>query len=75
LLISSGKYFFLSRSCRIGKSNTMADHRELYQDIQTRFNGLWIDTHWNWNKSHPVIRLLLSAIGFYESLFFHSSIR
>jgi hypothetical protein len=63
-LASAGKYFFLSRPRRFGKSITVATLHELYSGSRELFEGLWIADKWDWNKKHPVIRLSLKDVNF-----------
>ncbi|MDG4551264.1 MAG: AAA family ATPase [Candidatus Contendobacter sp.] len=56
-LAREGQFYFLARPRRFGKSllvTTLADafagHREL-------FTGLYLETHWDWERRHPVLRL------------------
>jgi len=63
-LASAGKYFFLSRPRRFGKSITVATLHELYSGSRELFDGLWIADKWDWNKKHPVIRLSLKDVNF-----------
>ena len=65
-LTSSGKYFFLSRPRRFGKSVTVATLHELYKGSRELFQDLWIADKWDWTKKHPVLRLSLTSIGFQE---------
>jgi hypothetical protein len=66
-LVTSGKYFFMSRPRRFGKSITISTLEELYLGSKELFKGLWIEDKWDWNKKHPVLRFSLTTIG-YESL-------
>jgi hypothetical protein len=63
-LATTGKYFFLSRPRRFGKSITVSTLHELYSGSRELFQGLWIEDKWDWNKKHPVLRLSLTSIGF-----------
>ncbi|MCS7035032.1 MAG: AAA family ATPase, partial [Saprospiraceae bacterium] len=63
-LTTSGKFYFLSRPRRFGKSLTVATLQELYRGSRELFEGLWIADHWDWTKRHPVARLTLTGIGF-----------
>lgn len=56
-LISSGKYYFLSRPRRFGKSLLLSTLKEIYSGSQELFQGLWIADHWDWQKSNPVVHL------------------
>jgi len=63
-LISSGKYFFLSRPRRFGKSLTLSTIKEIYSGSRRLFQGLWIENQWNWDKVHPVIHIQFNEIGY-----------
>ncbi len=56
-LLTSGKYFFLSRPRRFGKSLTLSTIKAIYTGQRDLFNGLWIADQWDWAKIHPVIHL------------------
>ena len=66
-IATGGKYFFLSRPRRFGKSITIATLQELYLGSKELFKGLWIENHWDWSRKHPVIRISFTGIGFAES--------
>ncbi len=59
-----GKYFFLARPRRFGKSLTISTLYELYRGSRELFEGTWIADHWDWSKVHPVIRLSLKDVNF-----------
>ncbi|MEZ4849790.1 MAG: AAA family ATPase [Bacteroidia bacterium] len=61
-----GKYFFLSRPRRFGKSLTLSTIKELFFGSKELFKGLWIENHWNWTETHPVIHIGFSSIGYKE---------
>ena len=63
-LATSGKYYFLSRPRRFGKSITISTLHELYQGNHDLFKGLWIEDKWDWNKKHPVLRISLKDVNF-----------
>ncbi|HRK81227.1 MAG TPA: AAA family ATPase [Saprospiraceae bacterium] len=65
-LATTGKFFFLSRPRRFGKSITIATLQELYSGSRELFKGLWIEDKWDWNKRHPVIRITLTGLGYPE---------
>ncbi|MEM1215374.1 MAG: AAA family ATPase, partial [Bacteroidota bacterium] len=58
-----GKYFFLSRPRRFGKSLNLSVIAALYRGERELFRGLYIEDKWDWNVRHPVIRLNLTALG------------
>ena len=63
-LVTRGKYYFLSRPRRFGKSLTLSTIKELYQGGKELFDGLWIQDHWDWTQQHPVIHISFSSIGY-----------
>lgn len=65
-LISTGKYYFLSRPRRFGKSLTLSTLRAIYEGRRELFTGLWMEDQWDWNKVHPVIHLSFSSMGYRE---------
>jgi hypothetical protein len=56
-LINSGKYYFLSRPRRFGKSLLLSTIRYLFENHKELFKGLYIENKWNWNETYPVIRI------------------
>jgi hypothetical protein len=66
-IATSGKYFFLSRPRRFGKSITISTLQELYLGNKDLFKGLWIEDQWDWSKKHPVLRFSFTTIG-YDSI-------
>lgn len=56
-LVSQTKYYFLSRPRRFGKSLLLDTLRCLFEGRQHLFEGLYIHNKWNWQVTHPVIRL------------------
>ncbi len=56
-LIDQGKYYFLSRPRRFGKSLFLDTVKELFEGNEPLFRGLFIHDQWNWSVSHPVIRI------------------
>jgi len=63
-IATGGKYNFLSRPRRFGKSITVAVLQELYSGSKELFKGLWIEDKWDWSRKHPVIRISFTSIGF-----------
>jgi hypothetical protein len=56
-LIEQGKYYFLSRPRRFGKSLMIDTLKELFEGNELLFKGLFIKEKWDWAKKYPVIRL------------------
>ncbi|MEI8171520.1 MAG: ATP-binding protein [Rhodoferax sp.] len=59
-LIEQGKYYFLSRPRRFGKSLLLDTLKDLFEGHQALFTGLAAETRWDWTKKHPVIRVSFS---------------
>ena len=59
-LIDEGKYYFLSRPRRFGKSLFIDTLAELFEGNEEPFKGLYIHPRWNWQVHHPVIRISFS---------------
>ena len=56
-LAQSGKYYFLSRPRRFGKSLFLDTLKEMFEGNAALFKGLAAETRWDWAKKHPVIRI------------------
>ncbi|MFP4049457.1 MAG: AAA family ATPase [Desulfovermiculus sp.] len=56
-LTSQGKYYFLSRPRRFGKSLLLSTIKAAYQGKKELFSGLYLYTNWNWDLIHPVIHI------------------
>ncbi len=57
LLEESGKFFFLSRPRRFGKSLFLDMLKEAFSGNRELFKGLYLYENWDWNKRHPVIKI------------------
>ena len=53
-LIQSGRYYFLSRPRRFGKSLFLDTLSEIFQGHKELFEGLAIYDMWDWNQKFPV---------------------
>jgi hypothetical protein len=62
-MVDSGKYYFMSRPRRFGKSLLLDTMSELFNGSEELFKGLWIHDKWNWGNRNPVIRISFSNIG------------
>ncbi|MBK1716601.1 ATP-binding protein [Thiocystis violacea] len=56
-LIEAGKYYFLSRPRRFGKSLFIDTLAELFAGNEPLFRGLAVQDRWDWSVRYPVIRL------------------
>ncbi|MEN9501237.1 MAG: hypothetical protein RI964_522 [Pseudomonadota bacterium] len=62
-LVELGKYYFLSRPRRFGKSLLVDTLHQLFAGNEPLFRDLHIHPHWDWSVTYPVI-----AISFAEGL-------
>jgi hypothetical protein len=62
-LINQGKYYFLSRPRRFGKSLLLSTIRYLFQGYEHLFKNLYIYDKWNWNETYPILRFDLSHLS------------
>ena len=62
-LINSGKYFFISRPRRFGKSLLVSTLKEIFLGNKELFKGLYIYDKIDWEK-YPVIHIDLSKIDY-----------
>ena len=56
-LIEQGRFYFLSRPRRFGKSLLVDTLKSLFEGNEELFRGLDIHGRWDWSTKHPVVRL------------------
>lgn len=62
-LVDRGKWYFLSRPRRFGKSLMLSVMNELYTGGSDLFEGLWINNHWDFEKMRrPVVWLKFASL-------------
>ena len=76
-LITSGKYFFLSRPRRFGKSVMLSTLYELFSGNRELFRGLYIEDKWDWERKFPVIRISFGSGEFrtekkFDTIIYHN---
>ena len=59
-LAEQGKYYFLSRPRRFGKSLLLDTLKDLFEGNEALFAGLAAHTRWDWSRKYPVIRVSFS---------------
>jgi Predicted AAA-ATPase/PD-(D/E)XK nuclease superfamily len=62
-LTETGKYFFLSRPRRFGKSLLISTIDYLFQGEKELFKGLYIEDKWTF-EAYPIIKISFSNIGY-----------
>jgi hypothetical protein len=65
-MLTRGKYYFLSRPRRFGKSLLVSTLKELFLGNKALFEGLWIHDKWDWSKTNPVIHISFDAVSYTE---------
>ena len=62
-LVEQGKYYFLSRPRRFGKSLFVDTLKHLFEGSRDLFEDLEADRRWDWSARHPVVRLDFSGVN------------
>jgi len=60
-LINGGKYYFLSRPRRFGKSLFLDTLKDIFEGKKELFEGLYIYDKWDWESTYPVIKISFGA--------------
>ncbi len=60
-LAETGKYYFLSRPRRFGKSLFLDTLRQAFLGKKELFKGLYLYDNWDWEKKYPVIYISFGA--------------
>jgi hypothetical protein len=55
-LADAGKYYFLARPRRFGKSLLVDTLAEAFAGHRELFEGLYLEHHWDWSRRYPVLR-------------------
>ena len=63
-LIDRGKYYFLSRPRRFGKSLFVDTLSDLFQSKKELFKGLAVYEQWDWDIEYPVINISFNTGDF-----------
>ena len=65
-LITSGRYYFLSRPRRFGKSLLLNTIKEIFLGNKDLFVDTWIYDNWNWAEKNPIIKISFTCISYKE---------
>jgi len=60
-LINKGRYYFLSRPRRFGKSLFLDTLKEIFEGNKELFKGLYVYDKWDWEDKYPVLRISLGS--------------
>jgi len=66
-LIEQGKYYFLSRPRRFGKSLTVSTLKAIFEGKKELFGGLWIEERYDFSEEFPVVHLEFNNLGHREA--------
>jgi hypothetical protein len=67
-LVNQGKYYFLSRPRRFGKSLLLDTLKQAFLGNRDVFKGLYLEDRWDWKKTHPVIHISFASNQVVSSL-------
>ena len=56
-LAEQGRYYFLSRPRRFGKSLLVSTLKAAFSGQRDLFDGLYLARRWDWDKPHPVVHI------------------
>jgi len=62
-LVENGKYYFLSRPRRFGKSLFISTLQALFEGRRELFQGLAAHDRWDWSVQYPVIKLSFAGVA------------
>ncbi len=60
-IITKGRYYFLSRPRRFGKSLFLDTLKDIFEGKKELFKGLYIYDKWDWDDKYPVLRVSLGS--------------
>jgi len=66
-LVDTGKFYFLSRPRRFGKSLFLDTMHCAFEGDKELFDGLFLEDNWDWNKTHPVLKISFGS-GVHRSI-------
>jgi len=66
-LVNSGKYYFLSRPRRFGKSLFLDTLKQAFLGNKKLFKGLYLENNWDWNIKYPIVHISFANSTAYNS--------
>ena len=67
LISGGGKYYFLSRPRRFGKSLLVDTLKQAFLGNKVLFKGLFLENNWDWKIQYPVIHISFGGSSAYDS--------
>ena len=65
-LARQGKYYFLSRPRRFGKSLLISTMKEMFLGNKELFKDTWVYENWDWSKKSPVIHFSFDSMDYLD---------
>ncbi|MCI5159290.1 MAG: hypothetical protein D3906_12825, partial [Candidatus Electrothrix sp. AUS1_2] len=62
-LINNGKYYFLSRPRRFGKSLFLSTLQAVFEGQKELFRDLYIYEKWDWGTTYPVVKISFAGVA------------
>ncbi len=62
-LINNGKYYFLSRPRRFGKSLFLSTLQAIFEGRKDLFHNLYIHDVWDWDTTYPVVKISFAGVA------------
>ena len=62
-LVEEGKYYFLARPRRFGKSLLVSTLQALFEGRKELFTGLAAENRWDWSVKYPVIKISFGGVA------------
>lgn len=56
-MTEEGKYFFICRPRRFGKSLFIDTLKEAFEGNRALFKGLYLENNWDWSEKYPVVHI------------------
>lgn len=60
-LVDNGKYYFLARPQRFGKSLFIDTLKQAFLGEKKYFTGLFLESNWDWSQDYPVVHISFGA--------------
>lgn len=66
-IAESGKFYFLSRPRRFGKSLTLHTFKEMFLNRKDLFEGLYAYDNWTWGVEYPVFHIQFNILDYTDN--------
>ncbi len=63
-LVNGGKYYFLSRPRRFGKSLLVNTMKDIFLGNKELFKETWIEDKWDFSEKYPVIKICFASLDY-----------